>query len=142
VFTACPAGKFCIKGLAYNCFAGYLCLAGADTPTPTDGTKGQLCSLGHYCAAGTTTETACQGTNTNAAQGTYNPYQGAEDVSFCLPCPDGAKCETDGLSVPLYNSCPAGYYCDDGVQTPCEAGFRCPAGYDYKERCPLGWYQD
>jgi hypothetical protein len=40
------------------CSAGYYCLSGASTPTPTDGTTGNVCPQGKYCLEGSFTDGA------------------------------------------------------------------------------------
>ena len=113
----CPyrAGTSAMYGLSINtnfyCSAGYLCISGSATPTPTDGVKGSACSVGTYCVAGALSMQNCP-----AFQ--YNPYVGQ---GTCFPCPPGEYCATAGLST--YVACPAGYYCPGGVdKQPCPAG--------------------
>lgn len=42
-YMKCPLGYYCIKGIRYPCFDGYLCKDGAKQPNPTDGATGALC---------------------------------------------------------------------------------------------------
>jgi hypothetical protein len=57
---ACDFGKYCMTpGLNQSegpCSAGYYCLSGASTPTPTDGTTGNMCPQGKYCLEGSFTD--------------------------------------------------------------------------------------
>ena len=52
----CDNGMYCMTpGLNQSegpCAAGYYCLGEASTPTPTDGTTGNVCPQGRYCVEG------------------------------------------------------------------------------------------
>ena len=52
----CDFGRYCMTpGLNQSegpCSAGHYCLSGASTPTPTDGTTGNVCPQGRYCVEG------------------------------------------------------------------------------------------
>lgn len=76
VFTSCPAGYYCIAGIKYVCFSGYLCIGGATVPAPIDGSLGKLCDQGYWCGEAALTQTAC-------GVGNYNPYYGATSVAAC-----------------------------------------------------------
>lgn len=65
---------------------------------------------------------------------------GLRNVSECLDCPAGKRCLGDGSTNP--NDCPAGNYCQNGLVTLCEAGYRCPAGSKAPQPCPYGTYQN
>ena len=71
----CPAGSYCIYGKEYKCYAGYLCISGAKTPTPTDGSTGEACERGHYCEEGALEATPCP-------VGTYNSFEGASSLDM------------------------------------------------------------
>ncbi|XP_070825764.1 sushi, von Willebrand factor type A, EGF and pentraxin domain-containing protein 1-like [Chaetodon trifascialis] len=51
----CPPGMFCDRPAiaelsdALPCHAGYVCLGGSSSPTPSDGPHGYLCPTGHSC---------------------------------------------------------------------------------------------
>ncbi len=54
--SPCPAGYYCpfagqVTPYAM-CSAGYLCLSGSVSATPTDGVTGRSCPLGQYCPSG------------------------------------------------------------------------------------------
>jgi hypothetical protein len=90
-----------------KCTAGYYCLGGSSTKTPTDGTMGDNCGYGHYCEEGSPAPTPC-------SLGTYNgDYTDADDASndttgvingvdssVCLTCPDGNSCDNRGTQTP------------------------------------------
>ena len=42
-----------------DCSAGFWCINGSATSTPTDGITGQRCPEGHYCPIGTTAPVPC-----------------------------------------------------------------------------------
>ncbi len=74
--TACLPGMYCYSnvGLAYptaNCSGGYYCTEGASSPTPTDGTTGDICPTGSHCPEGSVSPTHCP-------PGTYNPTEGEQ----------------------------------------------------------------
>ena len=62
----------------------------------------------------------------------------------CQPCPKGAHCPTDGLS--MYVLCANGTYSDAEGQSdcnPCDAGYRCPSlGMEAPQLCPNGTYSN
>lgn len=55
----CTAGYYCSEaGLTEPngaCYSGYICVLGADNPTPTDGVTGKPCDAGKYCVNGSFT---------------------------------------------------------------------------------------
>ena len=61
-----------------------MCLSGAKTPTPTDGTHGYICPTGMYCPDGIR--------NISCGIGYYNPSFGASFKSDCQICPLGTSC--------------------------------------------------
>jgi len=54
--TDCTAGSYCAEtGLTEPtglCYAGYICVLGASTPTPDDYVTGRPCDAGKYCVNG------------------------------------------------------------------------------------------
>ncbi|KYF41425.1 GCC2 and GCC3 domain-containing protein, partial [Toxoplasma gondii ARI] len=170
----CPRGSYCTEpgALAVTgaCDAGFLCIAGATDPRPTDGVTGSPCPAGGYCVAGTVIVKPCP-------PGTYNPDEGAENEDACQPCPAGSFCLGSGSSTPD-GKCRPGHYCPEqsssatqrkasighfaaagaSEETACEVGYyapeegmdkciACPAGQvcpregmAAPEECPQGWY--
>eukprot|EP01135_Chromosphaera_perkinsii_P006890 Nk52_evm45s621 gene=Nk52_evmTU45s621 len=116
----CPVAKYCLDGkIKGPCAAGYWCIAGSDTPTPT-GAKPEVggpCKPGHYCLEGTIEPTTCPTDTTRVDPG-------AQQKSDCI-------------------SCPAGFFCipGDPVAKPCEPGWYCPFGSP-KAKCPIGTYNE
>ena len=159
----CDPGKYCNKkGLGSpsgSCFAGYYCVSEAVSPTPTDGTTGDICSAGKYCTAGSSQEFDCP-------TGTYYPSQGLGDSSNCIICPHGEYCASTGLTsptgkcsngfvcqpgvsggkdsqTPVDGICPVGHYCEEGtyVAVPCEMGYHNPDTQQHEcTQCPAGSY--
>lgn len=142
---SCPPGRYCqtsgqtqVTGL---CSAGYICLANATSPTPTDGVTGYRCGLGTFCPAGTTSVLTC-------TPGSYCGSTGLGAVSG--PCNAGYLCANSGgqgavdafgrttVAGPT-SPCPAGFYCPQGsgVATPCPAGTfnNATGGYDSALHC-------
>ena len=56
-------GKYCLMpggaNVTGDCSAGYWCINGSPTPTPTDGITGQRCPEGNYCPIGATAPVPC-----------------------------------------------------------------------------------
>lgn len=124
----CDMGHYCdlhtmsAIDTAKVCDAGYVCLVGAYSATPTDGTTGYQCPAGHFCLAGSTRETPC-------LIGSYRGSVGATADTDCTTCTGGEQCNARGLSAPTGNDiiCSAGYYCPDSLTTiVCERGYYCP----------------
>ncbi len=71
--TPCPEGWYCgEEGLTTPsglCAPGYVCLGGADTPTPMDGVTGNICPPGTFCPEGSNYTSLCP-------PGTYSPTPG------------------------------------------------------------------
>lgn len=69
----CPGGKYCgqegLSAPSGDCHGGYVCILGATSATPTDGTTGKICDAGGYCPVGSNSTTLC-------LPGSYNPTQG------------------------------------------------------------------
>ncbi|KAK2847208.1 hypothetical protein Q5P01_010207 [Channa striata] len=78
----CVGGFYCDSvGLTKprgRCSAGYYCLEGAVTPTPTDGTTGGPCPESHYCPEGTVQPVPCD-------PGTYSAVTLATKCDVCVP---------------------------------------------------------
>nr|XP_057935999.1 SCO-spondin isoform X4 [Doryrhamphus excisus] len=152
--SVCPAGHFCgSEGLVEpsgRCTAGYLCLAGASVPNPTDNSSGSLCPPGVFCqqglkagacregfycgwGSGRVDETVCPagffcpgGTPTPipCPAGAFSSRAGNSHLSNCTECTAGYYCQVEG-TVQL-TLCPTGYYCPPGMTQG--QGFPCPAG--------------
>nr|XP_048683105.1 signal peptide, CUB and EGF-like domain-containing protein 3 [Caretta caretta] len=83
--------------------------------------------------------------------GTWNERRGAQDASWCLPCPPGFFCNVAGQVSPA-GLCAPGYYCTGGTQTPrpldavtgdlCPKGHFCLAGSAAPSPCPDGEYSN
>ncbi|GLD57311.1 zonadhesin-like isoform X1 [Lates japonicus] len=118
----CPPGLFCDKPAiaklsdALPCHAGYVCLGGSTSPTPSDGSHGYLCPAGHNCPVGSASEVPCE-------PGTYSPAPGA---AHCIICPKGTMCSSSATHEP--SICPAGHFC--------------PAGTALPHPCPLGTFSN
>jgi hypothetical protein len=61
--SQCPGGQYCgQEGLTTpsgDCSAGYYCIGGASSSTPTDGITGDICPMGAYCPTGSNQTTLC-----------------------------------------------------------------------------------
>ena len=115
---------------AHLCTAGYYCMLGSYTPTPTgsvttiDGHTmlyqniGGECSSGFYCPAGTPIE---------------------------IPCTPGYICEGT-MQTAATVLCDAGYYCEQGsndaAKLPCPPGYYCIEGSAEPIPCPAGRYSN
>ncbi|CAM4684012.1 unnamed protein product, partial [Lepidochelys olivacea] len=146
----CPAGMYCsTAGLATPeglCQPGYYCAQGSNSTSPVGLPFGDLCLAGYYCPAGTKhpREMPCPA-------GTWNERRGAQDASWCLPCPPGFFCSMAGQVSPA-GLCAPGYYCTGGTQTPrpldavtgdlCPKGHFCLAGSAAPSPCPDGEYSN
>ncbi|XP_035765653.1 zonadhesin [Neolamprologus brichardi] len=116
--TLCPPGLFCDSpaiaelSQALPCQAGYVCLGGSSSPTPSNGSHGYLCPAGHSCPIGSAHEEPCE-------PGTYSPAPGA---ARCLLCPKGTVCPSSATKEP--SACPSGRFCPAGTALPQP----CPSG--------------
>lgn len=112
---ACQGGFYCATtGLITPtgpCNAGYYCDSGADTPTPNDGTTGDVCPVGNYCPLGTDVPIQCP----------VGTFMATTQASECMNCTAGYYC-VDGLNL---IDCPQGYFCPTGTGNVTEM---CPAG--------------
>ena len=95
-----------------KCSAGYICLGGATTNKPTDGSTGYICPKGYYCLSGDIVERPC-------TPGTFNNQSGQ---SYCSPCPAGTYCNQ--MAMTAYQTCTQGNYCPAGAirAIPCPPG--------------------
>ncbi|XP_019743138.1 zonadhesin [Hippocampus comes] len=118
----CPPGQFCDRPAstqlsdALPCHAGYVCLGGNTSPTPSDGFHGYRCPAGHACPVGSATALPCE-------PGTYSPVSGAAE---CIVCPRGMMCSSSATLEPAI--CPLGHYCPVGTALP--------------QPCPLGIFNN
>lgn len=104
----CPAKKFCMAGRVIdNCNPGYICIKGADSPTPHK-TSAYPCPTGYYCSAGVSAGLICPA-------GMYTFEEGAIQIEQCGYCQPGFYCEYGALQP---TKCPPGNYCPLGVQQP------------------------
>lgn len=132
---ACPAGRYCERygtstANIQTCPKGYLCKAGATTPSALDNSTISLCPKGYYCGDGETEAISCP-------VGTYQPSEGQ---STCLPCPAGYECTVAATTEPV--PCSKGYYCQapenpDVVYTVAQLK---SGTLDYRKACPAGSY--
>lgn len=119
------------------CDAGFVCIKGAFTKTPTDKVTGSPCPAGGYCRPGSFVSQPCP-------PGTYSNTSGAINVQDCRTCDPGYFCEKASGPSPE-GPCYAGYYCSKGAISPMEnitdAGFYAPAGSSSQRPCQVGTYQ-
>ncbi|CDW71824.1 gcc2 and gcc3 domain-containing protein [Stylonychia lemnae] len=138
--TPCYAGRYCSqKGLSEPdglCDAGYYCISGAYTATPTDNITGNVCPAGGYCGLGSKKPSFCE-------PGKYNPSIGKSVKSDCKQCDPGYYCSGSSSSTPT-GKCQAGYYCPSGSKFPTEQialeGYNTSAGASIQKECPAGTY--
>lgn len=110
------------------CQAGYHCIRGSYTKTPTDNVHGRLCPQGQFCTEGTATPENCPaGTFSNALQ--------LRSSLECTNCTPGMFCNVSGLTTPS-GPCHPRYYCKGRATHPapqdgftggnCTPGHYCP----------------
>eukprot|EP00704_Kipferlia_bialata_P000894 g894.t1 len=116
---SCDAKYYCdetgMDALGDECAAGYYCMGGATTSTPTDGVTGDICPAGSMCEAGSETHTLC-------LAGTYQASEGQDRCETCVVgfyCPEGSDSFSDKI-------CPPGYYCPEGTVSSDQ--YECPEG--------------
>ncbi|XP_028563977.2 uncharacterized protein LOC114585457 [Podarcis muralis] len=119
--TICPPGRYCLStGLTAPsgpCSAGYYCLPGAISPSPTGfSDQGGPCPMGHFCPDGTSQPLPC-------VAGTYNNLTGQ---ASCFSCPAGYFCPENTTDYSQF-PCPPGFYCPEGTKFATK--FPCPRGY-------------
>ena len=142
--TECDPGMYCgMEGLPQTqgpCDAGYFCLGGAHTASPSDNVTGNICPQGSYCVQGSTNHQPCP-------PGHLLNYFGASNFSECQLCSSGYYCSQYRLSNPD-GECSEGFYCPEGQVTPtpvqfiCSEGYFCPNQSSLPQPCPAGTYQD
>ncbi|XP_044928344.1 SCO-spondin isoform X2 [Mustela putorius furo] len=112
----CHPGTFCGRtGLAKPqglCSPGHHCGPGSNTSSPEGLPFGDLCPAGHFCPPGTK-----DARQRPCPIGTWNVERGAQDLSWCLPCPPGLFCAAAGQAAPT-GPCAPGYYCPGGAWMP------------------------
>ena len=142
VCTICPAGFYCGDDVLQD-FATASADASAilaDSAIP--------CMAGQYCPRGSYLVTATQLAGVKCSVGTYNPYEGAENVGDCINCPEGKTCLTTGIADVADDlpDCTAGTYCPNAATSKnaiqCPKGAYCEAGAAFYSKCPVGTYQD
>ena len=140
----CFPGHFCGEsGLVEPsgpCFAGHVCVAGSDSPTPQD----SPCPAGHFCPYGTYDPIPCP-------MGTFSPNTRNTRVGDCMLCSPGHYCTGEGAVNTTNMLCSDGYICVEGAFTPTPmdnvTGYPCPAGHFctnislLEQECPPGMYQ-
>ena len=94
VCQLCPAGtagERANRSACDICEAGYVCLAGCTSTTPTDVTtqNGYACPAGFYCPEGSSEEIPCPA-------GKYNSLEGGVHPDDCVPCPVDYFAENEG----------------------------------------------
>lgn len=111
----CTPGEYCTlpgqNDTTGLCSAGYYCIEGAESASPTDGITGDICPIGSYCPVNSVTHYTC-------LNGTYTNSTGNSE---CSDCPDSYYCSNSIDVVP----CPSGYYCPPTTGLDWQA---CPAG--------------
>ncbi|XP_038155551.1 uncharacterized protein LOC119792815 [Cyprinodon tularosa] len=118
----CPPGLYCDRpaisdlSIVLPCHAGYVCLRGSSSPTPSEGSHGYICPAGHSCPVGAVSEMPCEA-------GTYSPAPGAAQCKLCLK---GTMCPSSATQEP--STCPTGHFC--------------PAGTGLPEACPRGTFNN
>ena len=110
--------------------AGYHCIEGSSTKTPSDGTTGVPCPRGQYCVEGTPSPENCP-------PGSFGNATGLRKKDECTPCTEGMYCDNAGLKQPA-GYCDPRYYCTGRSQSPkpndtttggpCSPGHYCPIG--------------
>ncbi|VFV21172.1 Hypothetical predicted protein [Lynx pardinus] len=155
----CRPGAFCGRtGLTEPqglCSPGHHCGPGSNTSSPEGLPFGDLCPAGHFCPAGTK-----DARQRPCPVGTWNAERGAQDVSWCLPCPPGFFCAAAGQAAPR-GPCAPGWFCVSAAWTArpfdldnytstnclcpatatggkCPAGSFCPEGSSEPMPCPPG----
>ncbi|KAH3750559.1 hypothetical protein DPMN_185086 [Dreissena polymorpha] len=79
-------------GLTYPknpCSAGYYCILGAKSQTPTQAPLAAKCPTGSYCPQQTADPVPCPARTFNPSEGLHSEYQ-------CLNCTGGKYCNDTG----------------------------------------------
>jgi hypothetical protein len=146
--TPCPASSYCgaagLTVITGTCSAGYYCVSGASSSTPSDGVTGNSCLAGSYCPAASSWPTPCP-------IATINPYRTKTTAGSCIQCPAGSYCAGVGLANAT-GLCAAGFYCTGNATVPspvdgitgnvCPIAFYCPAGSSAAVPCSPGSFQN
>jgi hypothetical protein len=100
------------SGTFGKCTAGFYCISGASTSSPTDGTTGDRCPKGSACPLGSAYHQYCS----------IGEYQKNKGLGTCTTCDEGFYCGEIGLTEA--SSCTAFHYCELGskIMTPCPPG--------------------
>ena len=145
----CLPGSYCsTPGLSLPtalCSAGVFCTGGAVVPTPANISEGvSVCPTGSYCVEGSSNPQPCP-------IGTFQPFEGAQNLSECIPCTPGLYCGFPGLENETAD-CDAGYFCvlrasvpnptDNVTGNICPQGSFCPSGAPYPLECPDGTFSN
>lgn len=100
----CSGGMYCDQvGLslpAGSCQAGYFCLYGANSSTPSQPSNADICPEGFYCPSGTVSPQSCP-------PGTFNPTTGRHSVDECTNCTSGYYCANYNMTTAV-DLCQAG----------------------------------
>ena len=145
--TDCLSRMFCgepaLTAPTGPCDAGYVCVFGASSPTPSDNRTGGPCPLGRYCVEGSSTGELCP-------IGTFNNRLGLSSIHECQQCSPGMYCASAGLKDPTGN-CSAGHFCRGGspISNPinesygylCPPGHYCPQGTPSPVPCTIGTFR-
>lgn len=140
----CDGGSYCnasaLSAVVGDCAAGYYCLFGSASSSPTNGINGNVCPQGYYCLTKSVSPKPCP-------FGTYLGSAGGSMLNSCVTCPVSYYCK--GVAqLAVTSQCTAGYYCVAGSseQYPqaghCTPGHMCPPGSGSQSDCPSGYYQD
>lgn len=86
--------------LSDDCDAGYFCMNGSKSATPTDGVTGDRCPQGYFCLSGTTDPSPCP-------LGTWSNSTGLKTTGECQSCIGGYYCNVEGITKPS-GPCDAG----------------------------------
>ncbi|KPP71460.1 SCO-spondin-like [Scleropages formosus] len=158
----CPEGYFCgSAGLVQpsgTCSPGFLCLAGAQQPKPTDNHTGSPCPRGAYCLLGVIAGMFCAhhgcAIPTGLCQAGYLCHSGASSpnatghtvqspgtdlcppghycpagTAYPMPCPPGSYSSSPGLKeVEQCQPCPPGHFCDHPALVDISEAALCDAG--------------
>ena len=123
--------------------AGYYCVLGAQTPTPSLSVRGGPCEQGTFCEAGASSPTPCP-------IGTYGPRALLPSEADCTACDPGRYCSGTSLTEDS-GPCMAGFYCTGSAESSnptgvpygdvCPVGHYCPEESPFPMPCAAGYYQ-
>ncbi|XP_069122179.1 multiple epidermal growth factor-like domains protein 6 [Argopecten irradians] len=140
--TPCSGGMYCDQvGLTIpvaDCAAGYFCLTGANSSTPSQGADADICPPRFYCPLGTVSPVCC-------SLGTFNPTTGRQAIDECTNCTGGTYCPDYNMTA-TGPACQAGYFCPSKVDVAqfilCPEGSYCPLGSDQPIPCAAGSFSN